>query len=124
MLDGLPHNYSARLSRSVVSPIPSHLRRALAFMDASADRPVTMADVAAATGCGTRTLLNSFRDTTPLAALREIRRQHARAALLAGADGETTRDIARRFGFTNPSRFAAVYAKRFGETPGETRRRA
>ena len=44
--------------------------------------------------------------------------------MLAGADGETTRDIARRFGFTNPSRFAAVYAKRLARRHGDTRRRA
>jgi transcriptional regulator GlxA family with amidase domain len=31
--------------------------------------------------------------------------------------------IARRFGFTNPSRFIAAYGKQFGEHPNETRRR-
>ncbi len=57
---------------------------------ASADKPVTMADVAAAAGCGTRTLLNvfrRFRETTPLAAMHDIRLQHARAALLDNPDG-------------------------------------
>jgi transcriptional regulator GlxA family with amidase domain len=126
MLKALPHNYSERLAGPVAPPAPAHLRHALAFMHASADQPVTIADIAVAAGCGTRTLLNvfrRFRDTTPLAALHDIRLQHVRGALLAQADGEATRDIARRFGFTNPSRFVAAYGKRYGETPGETRRR-
>lgn len=127
MLSALPHNYSDRLTRRVAAPVPAHLRRALAFMHASADKPVTMADVAAAAGCGTRTLLNvfrRFRETTPLAAMHDIRLQHARAALLDNPDGASTREIARRFGFTNLSRFTAAYGKRFGQTPGETRRQS
>lgn len=124
MLNALPHNYTERMKRSVASPVPAHLRRAIAFMHASADLPVTMADVAVAAGCGTRTLLNAFRrfrDTTPLAALHDIRLQHARKALLADSDSQSVSNIARRFGFSNPSRFAVAYGKRFGETPRETR---
>jgi len=123
ILNALPHNYSERMKRTVASPVPAHLRRAIAFMHASVDLPVTMADVAAAAGCGTRTLLNAFRrfrDTTPLAALRDIRLQHVRKALLADSDHQSISNIARRFGFSNPSRFVAAYAKRFGETPRET----
>ena len=69
MLKALPHNYSKRLAGPVAPPAPSHLRHAVAFMHASADQPVTIADIAVAAGCGTRTLLNvfrRFRDTTPL----------------------------------------------------------
>ncbi|BBK31251.1 AraC-like DNA-binding protein [Stella humosa] len=125
MLNALPHSHAARLDRAVAAPAPAHLRRALAFMHASSDQAVTIADVAAAAGCGTRTLLNAFRrfrDTTPLAAFHDIRLQHARAALLASDGTDSTRAIARRFGFTNPSRFAVAYGRRFGETPAETRR--
>jgi AraC-like DNA-binding protein len=124
MLNALPHSYSERMKRTVASPIPAHLRRAIAFMHASADMPVTMADVAAAAGCGTRTLLNAFRrfrDTTPLAALHDIRLQHARKALLVDSGDKSISGIARQYGFSNPSRFVAAYGKRFGETPRETR---
>jgi AraC-like DNA-binding protein len=124
MLHKLPHNYSERMKGTAAPPAPAHLRRAIAFMHASADQAVTIADVAAAAGCGTRTLLNAFRrfrNTTPLAALHEIRLQYARKALLAESDGRPISNIARRFGFSNPSRFVAAYESRFGETPKETR---
>lgn len=125
-LSRLHHNYSARLERSTDTAIPRHVRRAEAFMRASADQPVTMPDVAAAAGCGTATLyaaFRRFRDTTPLAALHRIRLQQVREALQAADDGISIRSIARRFGFTNPSRFIAAYGKEFGEQPSETRRR-
>jgi AraC-like DNA-binding protein len=64
-----------------------------------------------------------FRDTTALGALRDIRLRCAREALLQAGDDEPTRAIARRFGFTNPSRFIAAYGRRFGEHPSETRRK-
>ena len=124
MLHGLPHSYSERMKRTAAAPVPAHLRRAIAFMHASADQSVTVADVAAAAGCGTRTLLNAFRrfrETTPLAALQDIRLQHARKALLSDSTGEPISVIARRFGFSNLSRFTAAYGKRFGETPKEAR---
>ena len=126
VLSRLEHNYTARLQGPMSPAIPGHLRRALSFMHASADRPLALADIAAAAGCGTRTLhaaFRQFRDTTPLAALHDIRLRRARDALRAAGDQEPTRAIARRFGFTNPSRFIAAYGKRFGEHPNETRRR-
>ena len=64
-----------------------------------------------------------FRETTLLAALHGVRLQHVREALLTTCNDEPTRAIARRFGFTNPSRFIAAYGKRFGEHPNETRQR-
>jgi AraC-like DNA-binding protein len=125
ILTRFEHNYTARLERPFRPAIPGLLRRAEAFMHAAADQPITLADVAAAAGCGMVTLhttFRRFRDTTPLAALHDIRLQHVREALRVAGDEEVTREIARRFGFTNPSRFIAAYRKRFGEHPKETRR--
>jgi AraC-like DNA-binding protein len=122
----LEHNYTARLGRPASAAIPSHLRRAEAFMHAMADRPVGLADVAAAAGCSLGTLqaaFQRFRGTTSLGALHNIRLQRVRAALRLAADDEPTAAIARRFGFTNPSRFGTAYAKRFGERPSEARQR-
>lgn len=126
ILSRLRHNYTDRLERPVAAAIPAHLRRAEAFMRASADQPITMPDVAAAAGCGTATLyaaFRRFRETTPLAVLHAIRLQCVREALQAADDRVSARSIARRFGFTNPSRFIAAYVKQFGEHPQETRRR-
>ncbi|MBV9578478.1 MAG: helix-turn-helix transcriptional regulator, partial [Chloroflexi bacterium] len=127
VLSRLHHNYAGRLERSVDTAVPRHVRRAEAFMRAFADQPITMPDVVAAAGCGTATLYASFRrfrNTTPLAVLHRMRLQLVREALQTAEDGVSTGSIARRFGFTNPSRFIAAYGKEFGELPNETRRRS
>ena len=126
VLSRLSHNYTAQLERPAGPAIPRHLRRAEAFMHASADQPISMNDVAAAAGCGTATLyaaFRQFRDTTPLAALHCIRLQCVREALQSVDDAVSIHSIARRFGFSNPSRFIASYGKQFGEHPNATRRR-
>ncbi len=120
------HNYSARMARPNRVAIPAYLHRAEAFMHASADRPIRLADVAAAAGCSLSQLqatFRRFRDTTALDALHKIRLHCAREALLKASDDEPNRVIARRFGFTNPSRFIAAYGQCFGEHPRETRRK-
>jgi AraC-like DNA-binding protein len=126
VLSRLPHNHAAWLDHPTGVAIPRHVRRAEAFMHASADQPIVMEDVAAAAGCGTTTLyaaFHQFRDTTPHAALLGIRMRRVREELQAADDEVSTRSIARRFGFTNPSRFIAAYGKQFGEHPKEARRR-
>ncbi len=57
---------------------------------------------------------------TPMGALREIRLEKARGDLQAGTD--TVTGIAFKWGFSNPGRFAAQYAEKFGETPSQTHR--
>jgi AraC-like DNA-binding protein len=126
VLRRLPHNHSERLDRTPPTAIPRHLRQAEAFMHAAAAEPITLPDIAAAAGCSLGTLqaaFRRFRDTTPSEALREVRLRQVRDALRNADDDVSTRTIARRFGFTNPSRFIAAYGKRFGERPAETRRR-
>jgi len=71
----------------------------------------------------TRAAFRQFRGVTPLTALHAIRLQRVREALREADDQIPTRTIARRFGFTNPSRFLAAYGKQFGEHPNEARRR-
>jgi AraC-like DNA-binding protein len=127
MLRRLPHSHSEALARAArLDPAaPRHLRRAEAFMAEHADAPLALAEVAAAAGCSLRTLHDAFRrfrDTTPHAALQAIRLERARAALRAEPDAPVGA-VARRFGFSHATRFAAAYARRFGETPAETRRR-
>jgi AraC-like DNA-binding protein len=126
ILRRLEHNYTARLDRPAPTAIPHHLRRAETFMHESADHPITLADVAAAAGCSLGTLqtaFHRFRDTTALGALHDIRLQRIRQTLLTATESESTAAIARRFGFTNPTRLIAAYGRRFGERPSETRRR-
>lgn len=118
ILAKLPHDQSKRLHEPCSPAIPRHLRRAEEFMASYAGQPISIADIATAAGCGARALqlaFRQFRDTTPLAALQEVRLNAVRAAL-------TTTDapaaaVAREFGFSNASRFRAAFQQRFGEPP-------
>lgn len=119
---GLRHNYSDRLAAPASAALPVPVRRAEDFMRAHAEKPVRMADVAAAAGCSLRTLEASFervRTTTPFAAFRAIRLDKVNEALRRGAD-EPIVAVARRYGFTNAGRFATAYRERFGELPSDT----
>jgi AraC-like DNA-binding protein len=126
VLRGIPHNYLERLGSGRFGAVPAYVRRADDFMRANADIPIRMEQVAAAAGCSVRTLnavFRQFRDTTPLAALHTIRFEQVRAELNHSVTGGPISEVSRRFGFTNPGRFAAAYRRRFGESPAETVRR-
>ncbi|WP_030669212.1 AraC family transcriptional regulator [Streptomyces sp. NRRL B-1347] len=103
------------------------LRRAVAYIDDHADRPITVADIAAAAHVTIRTLQYAFRrhlDTTPLAHLRRARLAHAHRDLLnAPPRGDATvAGIAARWGFAHPGRFAALYRSVYGTSPSRTLR--
>jgi len=103
------------------------LRRAVAFIDSSADLDIGIADIAAAGGISRRALQLAFRrhlDTTPTAYLRRVRLDGAHRELLGGApgDGLSVTEVAYRWGFSSPSRFAERYRAAFGRTPSETLR--
>ncbi|MFC5137687.1 helix-turn-helix domain-containing protein [Actinomycetospora rhizophila] len=109
-------------------PEPATLRRAIAYLEEHASVDVDVADVAAAAGLGVRGLQMAFRrwrDTTPLAYLREVRLARAHQELRdadARTSGETVADIAARWHFTHPGRFSVTYRERYGCSPSETLR--
>jgi transcriptional regulator GlxA family with amidase domain len=103
------------------------LRRAVRFVDLTADRPIGITDIAAASGVGPRALQLAFRryaGTTPWSYVRSVRLHRAHRDLQAADPGrDTVLAIALRWGFTNRSRFAAEYRAAYGETPAVTLRR-
>lgn len=126
LLHAAPHNHSARLLRAAGAATPGILRRAEDFIRGHLESPIALHDVAAAAGCSVRSLqlgFRRFRDTTPLAAIRQARLAAVRDALRDAGPGDTVTDLALRFGFTNPGRFAQAYRTAFGESPSETRGR-
>jgi transcriptional regulator GlxA family with amidase domain len=102
-----------------------HVRRVEELFRRKMKESVTLADAAACAGCSVRALQLAFRrcrGMTPMAALRQIRLEAARAAL-ARADGPVSiREIAVAYRFTNPSRFARLFKEAFGRFPSEYRR--
>ncbi|BFU41882.1 AraC family transcriptional regulator [Krasilnikovia sp. MM14-A1004] len=106
---------------------PATVRRALTFIDANADRPITLSDIADAVGVVPRTLHYAFRrhrDITPMAYLRQVRLARAHEELHAAepGDGTTVAAVAARWGYARPHRFAAAYHHTYGQPPGRTLR--
>jgi AraC-like DNA-binding protein len=103
------------------------LRRAVAFIDASADLDIGIGDIAAAAGMSRRAIQLAFRrhlDTTPTAYLRRVRLDGAHRELLGALpdSGVTVTEVAYRWGFSSPSRFAERYRAAYGVSPSESLR--
>jgi AraC-like DNA-binding protein len=128
MLETFPNN--AMTALYVAGPgwaPPGAVRRAAAFIEAHADQPLTLADIAAAAGATGRALQSAFRryyDTTPVGYLRRTRLERAYTELRDAdpAAGVTVAAVARQWGWTSPSQFAALYQRRFGQPPSRTLR--
>jgi AraC-like DNA-binding protein len=119
------HSHSERLRAPVPSLSPRHVRAAEEHMRAHAGEALTLADMARAASVSIRTLSAGFqawRGTTPMRHLREMRLTGARDDLMRGRAAVS--DVALRWGFGHLGRFAADYARRFGEPPSATLRRS
>jgi len=106
---------------------PIVARRAAAFIEEHAARPITLSEIAATARVTPRALQYAFRrtfDTTPTGYHRRVRleRAHRELQLAAPEDGETVTTIAARWGFANPGRFAALYRRTYGTSPSTTLR--
>lgn len=102
----------------------SAVRRAIAYMEAHAQEPITIDDVAREAHISTRGLQYAFRralDTTPTAYLRRVRLDGARRDLHNADQSVSSAVVARRWGFSNPTRFRALYCEEYGHTPGQAR---
>ena len=106
---------------------PATLRRAVAFIEAHADEPVTLTQMAGVAGVTGRALQMAFirhYDTTPTGYLRRVRLERAHRDLKDAdpAGGMTVAAIARRWGWANPSHFTAAYRQAYGQFPRHTLR--
>ncbi|GAA4545645.1 helix-turn-helix transcriptional regulator [Amycolatopsis samaneae] len=103
---------------------PHTLRQAVAFIDDNAHRDISVADIATAAHVTIRAVQHAFRrhlDTTPMRYLRRARLEHAHRELLATEPTTgTVTDIAARWGFFHPGRFARYYRGVYGRTPQQS----
>ena len=104
---------------------PASLRRALAFIDDHHDADIGLPEIAGAARVSPRALQQEFRkheNITPLAYLRRTRLAAAHRDLREADPGAgiTVSDIAIRWGFANPGRFATAYREAYGEQPSHT----
>ncbi len=114
-----------------VPRVPAPERRRLAsraedYLRANRFRPVTIAELCAATGAPERTLHDACRERfgmPPIAFLRVLRLHGARRQLMDQADATSVTVTATDWGFFHFGEFAAAYRRLFGELPSQTLRR-
>ncbi|MFY9955316.1 helix-turn-helix transcriptional regulator [Bradyrhizobium sp.] len=120
-----PHGLSNRLLRHQMDATSRQIMKAVDFMRANLHQPLTLSEVAEATGISVRSLqygFRRFRNITPLAYLREIRLEAAQAELSSPLNMLSIKDVALKWGFTHMGHFAARYRAAYGEMPSETAR--
>ena len=120
------HEYRDELASPTPPANAETVRRAREFIEANADKPITIADIAGGAGVGVRGLQHGFQrslDMTPTQYLRQVRlRQVHRDLLLADPSATSVGELAVRWGFLHQGRFAALYRERYGVPPRETLR--
>ncbi|MFF3503424.1 AraC family transcriptional regulator [Streptomyces sp. NPDC003247] len=124
LLTSQPHSYTEALREQGRPPTrPRTLRRALEYVEAHIDEPLTVADLAQAAGCSSRTLHEQFHaglGNSPMGYVREVRLQGAHRDLRDGVG--TVTEVACAWGFRHLGRFSSSYRLRFGCLPSETAR--
>ena len=121
-----PHNFSAALQRLETSLAPRDVKRAVDYIQANLDGPISINDITAIAGVPGRTLFKHFKDfkgTSPMQYLRNARFDRVRRILLLADQAESITQIAMEAGFQHMGRFAVEYRSRFGESPSATLRR-
>jgi AraC-like DNA-binding protein len=104
---------------------PTAVRRAVAYIDAHASLPITLTDIAGASGTTAWALRAAFRRhlrTTPMAYLRRVRLDGAHQDLRAASPGRRSGvlEIAARWGFGRLDGFTAAYLAEYGCLPSVT----
>lgn len=126
LLANQPNNYSSWLTDQVKDVAPKQLRLAEEILDAYADQPLAMADVARAAGYSLRSMNRAFRryrGCTPHEFLQTLRFRRARKMLSTLGGAQSVTDAAMSCGFGNLGRFSVLYRRRFGECPSATFKR-
>jgi transcriptional regulator GlxA family with amidase domain len=125
LLLGQPNSWSDALRHRPEPARRSAVGEAVDWIHGHADEPVTIEGVARAVGLSVRALHAGFRRElarSPKQFLQQVRLERAHADLVATDPSAGIRviDVAHRWGFTNPGRFAATYRHHYGHAPSAT----
>lgn len=96
-----PHRFFDRLTRQATDASPRQIRAAVDFMRAHMHEPLTLVEIAEVAGISERSLqhgFRTFRGTTPLAYLRDLRLQQAHAELWHAENRLPVSEVALKWG--------------------------
>lgn len=123
LLECLDHNARHLFDKAAPPAAPKVVALSEAYIEANADKPLRLTDLADLTGLGVRSIQLAFhkhRGYSPSAFLRECRLARARDMLRQADPGVTVLSVALACGFASQGLFARLYRKRYGETPSAT----
>lgn len=127
LLASTEHSYSEGIRSLNQGACPRHVARAYDFMLRMSGEAITIDDLVRVSGVGRRALHDGFRrfkHMSPMACLRAIRLERARAALAEASENASVTEIAYGCGFQHLGRFAKSYYDVFGELPSHTLNRS
>lgn len=111
---------------AVSSACPKAVRRAEQYIESHLAEPISIEDLAQASGVSARSLFDAFkrfRQMSPMRYIRFLRLQQVHRILRNDDAVTPIAEIAAEWGFGHPGRFASEYTRQFGETPSQTRRK-
>lgn len=122
-----PHSYSEELGQAKTNTFrPQSLRRVIDLIEKDPASQLSLTTLSSVAGVGPRSLQREFKEymgVTPLEYIQWMRLRGAHDDLVTG-NGDTVSEIAFRWGFTHPSRFAKAYKQRYGTLPFEVLRKS
>lgn len=124
-LQSLPHNYRDELARPAALIAPSHVKRAMDYVQAHPQAATSVDELAELCGVSIRALQYGFRrflEVSPAEYIRSVRLEGVRQALMINPHAPLTK-TAQHWGFSNLSRFIEYFQAAYGETPNQLRRR-
>lgn len=126
LLEGQLHNGINAMTMPTLAAPPCAVKRAEAYALAHLGEPLSMADIATASGVGLRTLQDTFKrehGQTLTEWIQTQRLDHFRQALLRAEGDALVTQLAYDAGLGHLGRAAQAYRQKYGETPSETLRR-
>ena len=119
----IPHNYSAALGAETSEAAPYYVKRVIRYVSDNLRNDIAFSDLVEASGVSARSLHSAFQRFVghpPMAFVKSMRLDLARLELIQ-SEGRDVTGIAFDCGFSQLSKFAADYKKRFGISPSQTR---
>ena len=126
MVCGLPSNHSAVLESETARISPKSIKRALSYINANLNGNLSPETIARAAHTSVRSLHRAFQQFLGVSPLEYAKEQRLLKIhqILKSQQGAATSiaEIANEFGFDHLGHFSAVYRRRFGELPSQTRK--